>query len=237
MLLSQEVGDGVDVLSVHGHVAGADARELVDAVDSALHRRPRGVVLDLRDVTGLESEAADALRALVDGAGTRHTPGSPAPALLLCTVPAEVERALDLPVHASREQALASLDVPSPVRSVVPIEHSVHGPAQARRVVADCVERLGLAETGHDLVLLVSELVTNAVRYGAPPVRLEVDVDDDSVVVGVGDASPSALRRRAAGDDAEGGRGLALVDLLADEHGVRPSPPGKTVWAAVRRSP
>jgi hypothetical protein len=35
--------------------------------------------------------------------------------------------------------------------------------------------------------------------------------------------------------DGEGGRGLPLVDLLASETGVRPSPPGKTVWAALAR--
>jgi anti-sigma regulatory factor (Ser/Thr protein kinase) len=80
-------------------------------------------------------------------------------------------------------------------------------------------------------------MVTNAVRHGQPPVELELVADPDVVTVAVADGSPRAPRRRTAADDAESGRGMALVDVLAEEHGVRPQPPGKAVWAAVRRRP
>jgi anti-sigma regulatory factor (Ser/Thr protein kinase) len=120
-------------------------------------------------------------------------------------------------------------------RRVVPIEHSAHGPAQARRVVAECAARLGFDEQSDDLVLVVSEMVTNAVRHGAPPVRLEVVADEEAVVVAVVDGSARRPVPRDAGDDAEGGRGMTLVDLLTSEHGVDASPPGKTVWARLRR--
>ena len=42
--------------------------------------------------------------------------------------------------------------------------------------------------------------------------------------------------RREPGEEAEGGRGMLLVDLLTDDHGVRTDPPGKAVWARLRRS-
>lgn len=231
MLLRQEAGNGVAVLAVAGPVAGDDARVLRDAVDEAVDRRPRGVVIDLRDVTTLEADAVETLRGL-----TARTPGWPLASFGLCGAPPEVRSALPaLLVHDTREQALAHVDDRPVPQQVVTIEHTVHGPAQARRVVAECAERLGLAGAGDDLVLVVSELVTNAVRHGAPPVRLEVLADAETVLVAVADGSARAPVPRSAGDLDEGGRGMTLVHLLTADHGVRPGPPGKTVWASVRR--
>ena len=98
-------------------------------------------------------------------------------------------------------------------------------------------ERLGLGELADDVVLLVSELVTNAVRHASAPIDLEIEVDRDEVVVAVRDGSEVPPLPREAGVEAEGGRGMLLVDLLTDEHGVRPQPPGKTVWARLHRAP
>ena len=120
---------------------------------------------------------------------------------------------------------------------VLLLDHGLQGPAQARSAVAECAAQLGLGADADDLLLVVSELVTNAVRYGAPPVRLEVSVEDDAVLVCVVDGSPRPPQPRTADEDAEGGRGMTLVDLLSLAHGVRPQPPGKAVWASLPRPP
>ena len=121
------------------------------------------------------------------------------------------------------------------IRHEVVVEHGEHGPRQAREAVEHWARRSGVERLADDLVLIVSELVTNAVRYGAPPVRVEVALGDDLVTVAVVDAAPQRPAVRQAGHDAEGGRGLLLIDLLAAEHGVRADPPGKAVWAALPR--
>jgi len=85
-----------------------------------------------------------------------------------------------------------------------------------------------------DAVLLVSELVTNSVIHGGPPVVVAVDCDGEALRVRVRDGSPVLPARRAADDGDEGGRGLALVDTLSSDWGVDPQPDGKHVWFALR---
>ncbi|WP_031083318.1 SpoIIE family protein phosphatase [Streptomyces sp. NRRL WC-3549] len=77
--------------------------------------------------------------------------------------------------------------------------------------------------------LLVSELVTNALRYGEGEVRLRL-LRDRTLVCEVWDAGLVQPRRRRARDTDEGGRGLQLVGLLSAAWGSRRTPRGKTVW-------
>ncbi|MFI1469538.1 SpoIIE family protein phosphatase [Streptomyces wuyuanensis] len=77
--------------------------------------------------------------------------------------------------------------------------------------------------------LLVSELVTNALRYGEGEIRLRL-LRDRTLVCEVWDAGLVQPRRRRARDTDEGGRGLQLVGLLSAAWGSRRTPRGKTVW-------
>ncbi|MET8946721.1 SpoIIE family protein phosphatase [Streptomyces sp. NPDC004542] len=77
--------------------------------------------------------------------------------------------------------------------------------------------------------LLVSELVTNALRYGEGEIRLRLLLDR-TLVCEVWDAGLVQPRRRRARDTDEGGRGLQLVGLLSAAWGSRRTPQGKTVW-------
>lgn len=81
-----------------------------------------------------------------------------------------------------------------------------------------------------DAMLLVSEVVTNAVKHGHAPLSLQVDCDSDGIVVAVEDANPEVPRTRRTDHRRHSGRGLVLVQRLASDWGVRMTPRGKQVW-------
>ena len=107
-------------------------------------------------------------------------------------------------------------------------------PMRAREFLraASCVSHH--SEVVEDAVLLVSELVTNSVVHGGPPVIVAVECDGDALQVRVRDGSPVLPARRSAGQGEEGGRGLALVDTMSSDWGVDPQPDGKHVWFVLR---
>ncbi len=80
-------------------------------------------------------------------------------------------------------------------------------------------------------LLVVSELVANAVRHGRPPVTLAVTLDEGRVLLEVGDQDSGVPTVRDPGWESLGGRGLLLVDAMAASWGVRPHGVGKVVWA------
>ncbi|MEO3765574.1 SpoIIE family protein phosphatase [Streptomyces sp. B5E4] len=122
--------------------------------------------------------------------------------------------------HVLGSEAVATWDVPSDPAAVTP----------ARRKVTEQLARWGLDELNFTTELVVSELVTNAIRHGQPPVRLRL-IHDRTLICEVSDASSAAphLRRSRAYD--EGGRGLLLVAQLTQRWGTRHDRQGKTIWA------
>ncbi len=105
-------------------------------------------------------------------------------------------------------------------------------PRSARHAVRALLQRWRLAGLLDPVLLAVSELVTNAVRYGRAPVRLTLRRCARGVSVGVHDAAQALPPGASLPDaDAENGRGLLLVEAVADETGVRPDGDGKVVWA------
>ncbi|MFF7502207.1 SpoIIE family protein phosphatase [Streptomyces lavendulae] len=106
-------------------------------------------------------------------------------------------------------------------------------PALVGRVRAAAMEQLdrwGLEESSFATELLLSELVTNAVRYGSAPIRVRL-ILDRTLICEVHDASNSAPRMRHAASTDEGGRGLFLVAQLAQAWGTRYTTGGKVIWA------
>jgi anti-sigma regulatory factor (Ser/Thr protein kinase) len=99
----------------------------------------------------------------------------------------------------------------------------------ARRRVRDTLVEWDLTALSDVTMLLVSELVTNSLRYAHGPIGVRM-VRGTSLLVEVSDPLPDPPRERVADEDDEGGRGLQLVGRTSRRWGTRHGPLGKTVW-------
>ena len=109
-------------------------------------------------------------------------------------------------------------------------------PGRARVFVAEHLEQWGLHSLIDAATLLTSELVTNGVRHAGTGMELVISRTDDSTVrVAVTDRAPDVdVRVRRSGSNAEGGRGLFLVEQLAAGWGSSVDADAKTVWFELR---
>lgn len=119
--------------------------------------------------------------------------------------------------------------------AVLELSSDLDAPATARRFVTEHATHLPV-DLLRDAELLVSEIVTNAIRHGRPAVSLQLSLDPPGLGVYVHDHGD--VEAMPAGDTPvpdvgqPGGRGLLIVRSVASEWGIVPSdpPPGKTVW-------
>ncbi|MEU1407612.1 SpoIIE family protein phosphatase [Streptomyces sp. NPDC005728] len=106
-------------------------------------------------------------------------------------------------------------------------------PAAVSDVRASVTRQLaewGLDELAFTTELILSELVTNAIRYGRGPIGVRL-LRDRTLICEVSDRSTTSPHLRYAASTDEGGRGLFLVAQLADHWGTRYTPDGKIIWA------
>ena len=230
MLLRSNRADGVEVLAVEGSFLDADAQPLRNAVEQALAEPARGVVLDLGAVTEVSDGARTALAAL-----SRLPSGWPRATLVVAGPPAGVD--LDGLVVATdrhagarprgRPPGAAARAARSRPRTDVGRAgarggRGLRGPARPRRAQrrpGARRQRAGDQRRAARRAAGASSRSRRRRRRRASRVR---------------DGGPRPPIAREADDDAEGGRGMLLVDLLSREHGVRAQPPGKAVWARLR---
>lgn len=101
--------------------------------------------------------------------------------------------------------------------------------SSARTVIRDVLPQWGLGDLVPTAELLVSELVSNALRHASGPLRLTLERVSDLRCL-VSDGTADLPRPAEAGPEDECGRGLTLVDTLAARWGCEGGPEGKSVW-------
>ncbi|MEW1720827.1 SpoIIE family protein phosphatase [Streptomyces sp. NPDC093109] len=167
-------------------------------------------VLAERPAEGPAAEDFQSLEALCDRVMTRLLPGRPTD---------------DAALLVTRTRALHSDQVASWELTGDPAQV-----ADARENASAQLTAWGLEDAAFVTELVVSELVTNAIRYGAEPIRLRL-IRDRTLICEVSDGSSTAPHLRRAHAFDEGGRGLLLVAQLTQSWGTRQTGSGKTIWA------
>ncbi|AWN30367.1 histidine kinase [Streptomyces sp. NEAU-S7GS2] len=188
----------------------SEGSRLVLYTDGLVENRDRDIA------TGLEQ-----LRTAL-AAGADRTPEETCSAVLDAMLPDHPSD--DIALLVARTQLLeparvAEWEVPSDPAAVAPVR-------------ADCLRMLeswGLAAIDFTTELILSELITNAIRYGAQPIRVRL-LYDRALICEVSDGTSASPHLRRAATTDEGGRGLFLVAQFAQRWGTRYTPGGKVIW-------
>jgi anti-sigma regulatory factor (Ser/Thr protein kinase) len=117
--------------------------------------------------------------------------------------------------------------IPEDHRICFQLEPKLSAVRDARSLIRDPLKRWGLEDLIDNSELLVSELVTNAIRYANGEVLLRLILEPDSLVCEVHDSSPALPRVLQVDKDAENGRGLHVVSQMAARWGARRTANGK----------
>ncbi|MGW1519498.1 SpoIIE family protein phosphatase [Streptomyces sp. NPDC002287] len=188
----------------------AEGSRLVLYTDGLIEERARdigeGLELLRTAVSGSDGDPRETCREVLD--------------LLLPARPAD-----DVALLVARTRTLAADRV---VQWEVPREPRAVG--EIRGAAARTLDGWDLSELGFATELILSELVTNALRHGSGPVRVRL-LYDQTLTCEVWDGSSTAPHLRYAATTDEGGRGLFLVAQLSEHWGTRYTPEGKVIWA------
>ncbi|MFF4127906.1 SpoIIE family protein phosphatase [Microbispora rosea] len=138
-----------------------------------------------------------------------------------------------LPPHPSDDIALLVARTRKLSPSKVAQWDVLPDPAAVASVRTECGAQLqawGLEDIGYTTELILSELITNAIKYGTPPITVRL-LHSRSLTCEVSDGSSTSPHLRRAATTDEGGRGLFLVAQFAQRWGTRYNPRGKVIWA------
>jgi CheY-like chemotaxis protein/anti-sigma regulatory factor (Ser/Thr protein kinase) len=134
-------------------------------------------------------------------------------------------------------ELLEALGRPPERQASLPLPMEAASVARARNFVRGALSAWGLSSLTPDVILVVSELVTNAITHGQSDCELRLSMTEAAMRIEVADHGAGTPDPRRTDDSAEHGRGLHLVSALSTAWGVQVAPDGgKLVWAELARA-
>ena len=241
--ISRDLDADVTVLRPAGRLNLATARDLRSNLLKCLTECPSAIVVDLGDCA-IESPAA---LSVIPAVAQSHA-AQPSVAMLLCGMGGPTDSAPAvlgaLPVHASLADALAAAEDArrGQQRVHLHIARSPSGAGEAREAIGNACDLWGLSDLRHRATLIVSELVTNAIRHAGTDVEVDAALRALYLHLRVMDSDPTPPVMVAPADAstlAENGRGLSVVAHYSTGWGysVDSLGAGKVVWATLRIRP
>jgi anti-sigma regulatory factor (Ser/Thr protein kinase)/anti-anti-sigma regulatory factor len=242
MEIQHSTQDGCVVVAFTGSIDLLSVSQIQRALLKDLSDQPLALICDLSGVDTLDPVCATVFSTVANHPASRW----PDTGFLLCGAQppvAEILNRLQVPhflhMYVGLEDALdAAVARPPYLRDEVRLAPTPTAPAAARAFVREVCRYWQLAIPDATVmdraVLLADELVTNAMVHAHTEIRLRLELRGDRLHLAVRDGSPGFLRLVTPDPDAEGGRGLLLVEQLARAWGVNRHPDGgKVVWCVL----
>jgi anti-sigma regulatory factor (Ser/Thr protein kinase)/anti-anti-sigma regulatory factor len=242
MEIQHSTQDGCVVVAFTGSIDLLSVSQIQRALLKDLSDQPWALICDLSGVDTLDPVCATVFSTVANHPASRW----PDTGFLLCGAQppvAEILNRLQVPhflhMYVGLEDTLdAAVARPPYLRDEVRLAPTPTAPAAARAFVREVCRYWQLAIPDATVmdraVLLADELVTNAMVHAHTEIRLRLELRGDRLHLAVRDGSPGFLRLVTPDPDAEGGRGLLLVEQLARAWGVNRHPDGgKVVWCVL----
>jgi len=234
---------GVTIVRLAGTLTMQTAPAVRGRLLKCLADCPDALIVDVADLATESDGPLTVLRVVQRQA--HRWPGIP---MLLCRPDSALAEQLTRPgpdryppFHPSIERAIAALDRPVLARPTIHTDllSTPEACPRARDVVFHACQDWDLANAADPAELVVSELVSNAVRHGWPPLHLLLAVRGERLHIAVRDGNPALPQASPAAPppSVPSGRGLHLINTLATAWGAMPSTDGKVVWATLRAAP
>jgi len=242
MEIQRSTQNGSLVVAFTGSIDPYSVSQVQRTLLKGLSEQPEALICDLSGVDSLDLVCARVFSTVANHPSSRW----PTTSLRLCAAQPQVAEMLNrlevphfLRLYASVQEALGAASARPPyLRDELLLAPTPTAASVARAFVRELCQSWQLASPDATVVdravLVANELVTNAVAHAQTDLGLRLELRGNRLLIAVRDGSPRLLRQVAPDPDAEGGRGLWLVEQLALSWGVRPHRDGgKVVWCAL----